>query len=394
MLRAVCLTMTILVLPIDSAFADAGPDPGANAALKYWQAFAKLPRVSPAEQKKLEAECPTMPLDARVREIVTRSEYALQMMHYAAEQPFCNWGMGYEEGIGTMLPQLEGAGLLSSAACLRARLRFEEGRNSEAIQDLIDAMILSRHITLDGVNIMLLWGYSIENRVSQTLALYLPKLNDGMIKDLKTRLDALPKSESLAAALGIEEKCIEVSVVRKVKEAKDKESLLAFLTQMLESEGRTDREKGRAFLQACGGTADGVIENAELMRKSYGRMAKNQDLPLDQFVDEWKAEVRKQAGNPVFKALAPMFPKMRWFMARTEVRRALLSAALAVRLDGTDALKIHPDPVVGGPFEYVAFKGGFELRSKFKLSDELRSELKLDERSAQPQTLTVGLRGE
>ena len=143
-----------------------------------------------------------------------------------------------------MLPHLEGAGLLSSVACLRARLRFDEGRNAEAIQDLLDAMTLSRHITLDGVNIMLLWGYSIENRVSQTLALYLPKLSAGMIKDLKTRLDALPKSESLAAALRIEEKCIEVSVVRKVKEAKDKESLLAFLTQMLESEGRTDAEKG------------------------------------------------------------------------------------------------------------------------------------------------------
>ena len=386
--------MTILVLPMDLAFADAGPDPGSNAALKYWQAFAKLPKVSPAEQKKLEAECPTLPLDAHVRELVTRSEYALQMMHYAAAQPSCDWGIGYEEGIGTMLPHLEGAGLLSSVACLRARLRFDEGRDAEAIRDILDAMTLSRHITLEGVNIMLLWGYGIENRVSQTLALYLPKLSAGMIKDLKTRLDALPRSESLAAALRIEEKCIEVSVVRKVKEAKDKESLLAFLTQMLESEGRTDAEKGRAFLEACGGTADGVIRCAEAMRQSYGRMAKNQDLPLDQFVHEWEAEVRKQAGNPVFKELAPLFPKMRWFTARAEVRRALLSAALAVRLDGPDALKIHPDPLVGGPFEYAAFKGGFELRSKFKLSEALRSELKVDERSAQPQTLTVGLRGE
>jgi hypothetical protein len=316
------------------------------------------------------------------------------MMHYGAAQPYCDWGIGYEEGIGTMLPHLEGAGLLSCVACLRARLRFEEGRHTEAIQDIIDAMTLSRHITLDGVNIMLLWGYSIENRVSQTLAIYLPRLNAGTIKNLKTRLDALPKSESLAAAFRIEEKCIEVSVVRKVREAKDRESLLAFLTQMLESEGRTDPEKGRAFLQECGGTADGVIERAEEMRQSYGRMAKNQDLPLDQFVHEWEAEVRKQAGNPVFKQLVPLFPKMRWFTARADVRRALLSAAIAVQLDGPDALKAHPDPVVGGPFEYAAFKGGFELRSKFKLSEALRSELKVDERSAQPPTLTVGLRGE
>ena len=48
---------------------------------------------------------------------------------------------------------------------------------------------------------------------------------------------------------------------------------------------------------------------------------KNQDLPLHQFVHEWEAEVKKQAGNPVFKELAPLFPKMRWFTARAEVRR-------------------------------------------------------------------------
>jgi hypothetical protein len=65
-----------------------------------------------------------------------------------------------------------------------------------------------------------------------------------------------------------------------------------------------------------------------------------------------------------------------------------------LQVNGPDALKIHPDPVVGGPFAYAAFQGGFELRSRFKLSEALRSELKVDERSAQPQTLTVGLRGE
>jgi hypothetical protein len=101
-----------------------------------------------------------------------------------------------------------------------------------------------------------------------------------------------------------------------------------------------------------------------------------------------------QAGNPVFKQLASFFPKMRWITARAEVRRALLSAALAVQLDGPDALKSHPDPVVGGPFQYAAFKGGFELRSRFQLSEALRSKLKVDARSAQPQALTVGLRGE
>jgi hypothetical protein len=78
---------------------------------------------------------------------------------------------------------------------------------------------------------------------------------------------------------------------------------------------------------------------------------------------------------------------------RADVRRALLSAALAVRLDGKGALKEHPDPIVGGPFEYVAFEGGFQLRSKWKVDEKVRSRWKLDERFAKPVTLTVGRRG-
>ena len=89
----------------------------------------------------------------------------------------------------------------------------------------------------------------------------------------------------------------------------------------------------------------------------------------------------KRAGNPVFRTFFPVLANLRQAQARADVRRALLSAALAVQLDGPDALKNHPDPVLGGPFEYVAFEGGYELRSKLKRPDD------------KPWALTVGRRG-
>lgn len=45
------------------------------------------------------------------------------------------------------------------------------------------------------------------------------------------------------------------------------------------------------------------------------------------------------------------------------MRRALLSTALDITIEGADAVKRHADPVAGGLFEYVTFEGGFELRS-------------------------------
>ena len=140
-------------------------------------------------------------------------------------------------------------------------------------------------------------------------------------------------------------------------------------------------EKARAFLQNCGGTAEGVIKFANETLPSYDLIAKKLELPLAEFEKEFERESAKQAGNPVYKAFFPALVKVRQAKARADVRRALLSAALAVQLDGKDALKDHADPVAGGMFDYVAFEGGFELRSKFKNEDN------------KPFSLSVGRRG-
>jgi hypothetical protein len=72
------------------------------------------------------------------------------------------------------------------------------------------------------------------------------------------------------------------------------------------------------------------------------------------------------------------------------VGRSLLSAAVAVQLDGRAALKNHTDPVIGGSFDCVGFEGGFELRSKWLLDEKLRSKWYLP---SEPLVLLVGRRG-
>jgi hypothetical protein len=324
-----------------------------------------------------------MPLDAQARQLVTRAAYALRMMRRGAAQPRCDWASDRERGIDLSFTHGDGAQVLSSLACLRARLRFEEGRKAEALDDIVAALTLARHVSQDGTLDSLRAGYAIEQRISETLALSLPRL-DGMIKALKKRLDALPPGGSVATAtLRMEEKLLSW-IVGEVQEAPDRESLLAFLSQLCGSPGESPekrRARGRAFLEECGDTAKGVLKHAEEMRKGCARMTKKLDLPPDRLAKEWQGEVRKLAGNPVFKLFAPVLRDIRWRRARAEVRRALLVAALAVQVDGPGALKKHPDPLVGGPFAYVAFEGGFELRSRVERRDGKRV------------TLTVGRRG-
>jgi hypothetical protein len=171
--------------------------------------------------------------------------------------------------------------------------------------------------------------------------------------------------------------------VRKVTEAKDEESLLNLVSLVAASEGtgRDRREEARAFLKECGGTADGVVKFHEELRPCFERFATMFDLPLDQFEKQFERESIDRARNPLFKRVFAAFPEIRRAQARTDVRRALLSAAVAVQLDGQGALKNYPDPVGGGAFEHVAFEGGFELRSKLKQADD------------KPLSLAVGRRG-
>ena len=102
--------------------------------------------------------------------------------------------------------------------------------------------------------------------------------------------------------------------MNKVKGAKDKESLVAFLGWMTGGEkiSRAEAaEKARAFLAECGGNAEGVVRFAEEAKPSYALMAGKLALPLDQFEMEAEREAKKQAGNPVFKVLFPALNNVR-----------------------------------------------------------------------------------
>jgi hypothetical protein len=383
MLRAWCLAITIFLHSFNTGLAATRVDSSGNAALKYWQAFATLPTFTDSQNKVL-AEVLTTPLDDSARKIVSDADYSLQMLQFGAALPQCDWGVSHEMGINTRLPQANAARVLANLACLRARSRFETGQAAEALDDILAGMTMSRHISLTGTNIMLLTGYAVEHRMIEGLALGIPKLDARMISDLKKRVAALPQGMSLAEATVSEEKFFLDWFIGIVKKAKDTEGLVAALAFIdIEPEGkpRASHDKSRAFVAECGGSVENVLRRIEETRESYANVAKMFALPVDQFEKEFDREAKKRAGNAVFNVFFPAMVNVRKAHERMEVRRALLSAALAVRQEGPEALKQHPDRLGGQPFEYAPFDGGFELRSKVKGRDD------------KPVTLTVGSHG-
>ena len=111
-------------------------------------------------------------------------------------------------------------------------------------------MTLGRHVSMDGTLITLLQNYGIEQRTIETLARSLPRLSATEIKGLKARLSALPQSATPAKGLvPFEEKAGLDWLIRKIKEQKDKESMLEFVTSFCgrrERYARAEAAKGDA----------------------------------------------------------------------------------------------------------------------------------------------------
>ena len=88
--------------------------------------------MTDAEEKKLDEECLTTPLDTHARELAAKADYALKMMHRGAALHRCDWAIGFDDGITTQLPHTQAARALSAFACLQARIRFEDARRAVA----------------------------------------------------------------------------------------------------------------------------------------------------------------------------------------------------------------------------------------------------------------------
>jgi hypothetical protein len=377
-----------LVLATNALAGGEGPadpklDLNANAALKYWRGFANLPKLEKEEQDKIVREATTMPLTPRVKAVVTLSELSLHELYNGAAVPACAWGLTREDGFTVILPEASAARLLEGLACLRARLRFEEGDNPGALDDVFAGMTLARHIGQDGTIVAVLVGFALESMATDVLAAYLPTLDTTTLQTLPARLSKLPAGGTVAKGLLSEETVFLGGFQARVREFKNREKLAEYLGLCLSQEsGETKKEqlaRGKAYLEECGGTAEGLLKLADEARPLYEELAKKTALPPDEFAKLMEVEGKRIEKNPVARIVFPVLVKCHRLEARLLCRRALLSAALAIQLGGREALKAHPDPYGNGLFVYEAFDGGYVLQSKLQFKEK-------------PVSLTVGKR--
>jgi hypothetical protein len=379
-MRRVFVSLFVLTLSLTSAARLSGQpragtaDLAANAALKYWQAFAHMPPRNDEQQRRL-GDWRATPLDAQARRLVADSQNSFLYLRRGAALPRCDWSLNYEDGIGLLLPQLDRSRTLTLLACLRARLALADGHPADAVDDILAVFALGRHIA-DPIMVSLLVDYSLEHNAIDAVAMMLPKLDAAALRRIAERLDALPTAGTLEQTLVTERDYFTSWAIRWLKEQEQSGggNLRPKVKELMV--GSEDADEILRLVDDK--SAKRLIEALEELAPFFEEQRRLVSLPREQFLAQWPELEKRQSANVTAKAMLPSVIKVVDARDRYRARFAMLKAAVAVARDGQAALAKHNDPFGQGPFEYKATPKGFELRSKLTLEGK-------------PVTVTIGV---
>jgi hypothetical protein len=336
---------------------------GNNAALRYWQAFAQLPKLDGGKEKLL-AE-PGDGTSADAAKLVESGKDALLYFHRGAAIGPCDWGLHPEDGPYLLLPHLGKGRELARLACLKARADFARGDGATGVREVGDTFVLGRHLSSDLTAIITyLVQLAVERTAIEAVALHLAGLDPAALDQLDKRLASLPPGGTLEQCMRVERDSFLEWAVSHLRRMTDQDPWKErVLGPFAANESQGSKDKVDKVVAACGGTREGVLRQFEAMRPFYEEMGRILRLPRDEFRAKF-AELQERAkGNPVAAEVLPSMTKVYDRDAAGRTRMTMLRAAIAVVRGGPDKARDFND-AAGNPLEYTATADGFELRSK------------------------------
>jgi hypothetical protein len=377
---AFLLSLTLLAASPTTAQTPGGKsDLGANAALKYWRAFALLPTLDKEEQKLLN-EWDKAPVDAAARKLIDRSRLSRLDLHRGAMLTRCDWSLDEQDGINMRIPHLTKARALARLVALHARQEFEQGHPKAGWQDVSDLLKLSRHVGIGPTLIERLVGYAIERMAIETAAPYLPGSKSVLPEAASEVLDKLPALPTLEQMVQSEKRLGAGWLIQELKKAegRKKGSWQEVWNEFSHIATNLEPKNPDAEALKSVKTFEQAIKMLEDLLPVYDQVAKKMALPWKEFDAQYPKFFKKaRADNPLAQVLLPAMDRVADSERRHLAQMALFKAALAVVQGGPDRVKDFKDPAGDGAVEYRALDKGFELRSKLLFQGK-------------PLTLTVG----
>jgi hypothetical protein len=356
-----------------------------NPATLYYQAFLATPTLDAADRDYLfNTDWRGQKLPERFGELLARYDDQFKLVRHAARAAVpCDWGIDMSEGPATMLPHLARAKAVAGTTRLRVLWALQQGRESDARDDLLAAFTLARYVSRDGTLISGLVQMAMEAIVCNTVVENFGRFSPETLRQLADGLDAAPARGTVAACIPSEKFLFQDRTLRKVAElqkqnpgndAKVMEGLRQYF-QFSEDSDQGVTNVWERLVQASGGTSEGMVrllqERAQLYQRITGPLA----LPYPECERQMKGfqEEMGRSPNPFVSDTLPNFWKARTKELRMQAYLAMVRAAIEFKLHGKPGLESVSDPCGQGPFAYrrFVFEGvdrGFELKSAYDMN--------------------------
>lgn len=333
-------------------------DLGDNAALQYWQGFAELPVLDPAEQKALE-NCENIGLDGAADALLDKARPSLMYLHRGERLQRCAWGLDYKDGPNLLMPHLGKARALARFAVLHMRQQLTRHQWHAGAEDTLALLRFARHVGVDPVLIARIVDTGIEFLTIEQLAPFLPDMDAPSLKLLADGLATLAPAATLQSCIIDDRRFTAEPLAQRLQQAalaKDsrlKDILDAFVDP--QSSTRLTKElETTAHAAAC----------SRDFPRLYDEILAMSELPSAEFAKQYRDFENAIARNPLALGMLPNLQGLRAAFDRQQTRMELLRAAIAVVQGGSERVKDVKDPFGDGPFQFRGLDHGFVLTSK------------------------------
>jgi hypothetical protein len=357
-----------------------------NPALLYWASFLLLPTLNPQEVA-LYDKASTAPVDKNLSLILAKYDQTMRLVRRAAQlKTACDWGIDLADGPETLLPHLAKIKAVAVVTQLRVRCFLAQGKENEAVDDLVAAFVLARQAPRDHTLISVLVQFASESMLIATVADNFYAFSPEALKRLLAGLEASPARTPVSNCYGTPnqgERTFVTWVVPKLEafqaqypndNAKAMAEIEAWLLKWLGEENPENDPVGtiESLMESAGGTPQGLIRQMQALDPMYIELQKINELPYREFGPANRAFFKKvrQSTNGFVYLLFPALEKGRSREFLTQGIFEALRAGIQYRLNGEAAMRNVRDPFGDGPFSFKRFKlegedRGFELSSQY-----------------------------
>lgn len=337
-----------------------------NAALGYRAAAAEIGRaLTPeeiAEVSRLvvsEDAIEALPTPQQ-RQLLAKAQPGLDRFHEASRIRNLDWGLDRSKGMLAEMPWLADVRTLTRLAAADAIAQATMGNGGVAVQRLIDARTLGRHVTTGGSTVIsYLLRVGADAAVFRTSSRVLGHLSDKQLRALREGFNSLPSGETLDVVVAAEGEMVE-RWFRAHEEFPDE--MGRFITEnpqwRLAEARRAEWRSNRHAL-------------VDDVSSAYVAAAKAAKIPLNERSAELEGWAKRVEEAPwLVRLTLPAVDRVAEAEFRSIVEVGLLNAAIDVLIDGPQALQEHMDPATGRPFAYEPRNDGFLLRSAKEVNGE------------------------